>query len=198
MRLIVITAPQPVSEEADTINGLFHEGLELLHLRKPGYTLKEMRTLAEAIDPDFRHRVVLHSHHQLAMELGLGGCHFPAARRQDMVRTDTRLSSSCHSPGEIEELAPVCDYLFLSPVFDSISKPGYRAAFNQATLDQLTGRHCNLVALGGIDRFTLPRLLGHNWYGAAVLGTIWNAPTLSGRLTEFQELQKAVNKRNTA
>lgn len=191
MRLIVITAPQPVSEETDTINGLFHEGLELLHLRKPGYTLEAMRTLVEAVDPDFRHRVALHSHQRLVMEMGLGGCHFPAARRHDMVCTGKRLSTSCHSSDEVEELAPVYDYLFLSPVFDSISKPGYRAAFAQKTLDQLTGRHSNLVALGGIDRFTLPGLMGRNWYGAAVLGGIWGAPSIGGRLKEFQALMAA-------
>ena len=63
------------------------------------------------------------------------------------------------------------DYVFLSPVFDSISKQGYRAAFSMETLEQARGIIDEKVfALGGVtlDKITILEQL--HFGGIAVYG----------------------------
>ena len=45
MKLIVITSPDFIPEEARIITGLFEVGLDLLHLRKPGSTIEACRKI---------------------------------------------------------------------------------------------------------------------------------------------------------
>ena len=42
MKLIVITTPQFFEGEAEAVTSLFQNGLEMLHLRKPGASAEEM------------------------------------------------------------------------------------------------------------------------------------------------------------
>ncbi|MGN6509625.1 MAG: thiamine phosphate synthase [Chitinophaga sp.] len=61
------------------------------------------------------------------------------------------------------------DFLLLGPVFDSISKAGYK------------GRHFsnlprNAIAIGGITPSNLEKLQQMGFYGAAMLGAIWQKP----------------------
>lgn len=197
MRLIVITAPESVTGETETINHLFAEGLELLHIRKPAYSRSAITQLLEALRPEYRSRIALHSHHQLVNELGLGGCHYPGSLRKEAESGWGRRSTSCHTVEEIDQLAKEFRYLFVSPVFDSISKPGYRARFTAKILCDLTSRQPNLIALGGINQETLPRLYDQNWYGAAALGAIWEHTTIQERLKQFQLLRRLTANRNT-
>ena len=44
MKLIVITTPQFFEGEAEAVTSLFQNGLEILHLRKPGASAEEMGT----------------------------------------------------------------------------------------------------------------------------------------------------------
>ena len=190
MQLIIVTAPDPLLSEVDTITGLFEAGLKLLHLRKPGYSEEQLAQLIEAIPSRFHRGLMLHSHHQLVDRYGLGGRHYPAARRDQFDNHEGLRSTSCHSPEEVEQWATQFTYLLLSPVFDSISKPGYRGAFSPETLARLCQRHRNLVALGGIDPCTLGTLAGQGWYGAAALGAVWNQPNPAQRLHSYSLLRK--------
>lgn len=111
------------------------------------------------------------------------------------------LSRSCHSLEEIRDNLAVCDYLFLSPIFDSISKQGYGAAFDRKELEQAAARQLlqdKVYALGGVCAENIGTLLQIGFYGAAVLGDLWqaafpasksssqnsNAPSLNGSAAE--------------
>ena len=51
--LLVISNPTAVTDEATIINGLFGEGLEIFHLRKPGMAISEIDKLMEKIQPAY-------------------------------------------------------------------------------------------------------------------------------------------------
>ena len=200
--VIVITKPEMFPGEADMVNTLFANGMQRLHLRKPGASEQEMAEWIGRIDLPFRQRIIVHDHHRLLKTMGLGGIHLNArnpeapawfsAERQK--RRSVTLSRSCHSLEEIAQWKGVCDYLFLSPIFDSISKGGYTSAFTRETL--LQAYHDGLFskpvyALGGVSADNIRSIYDYGFAGAAVIGSLWQVhpfttDTLVGRLKELQ------------
>ena len=200
--VIVITKPEMFPGEADMVNTLFANGMQRLHLRKPGASEEEMAEWIGRIDLPFRQRIIVHDHHRLLRTMGLGGIHLNArnpeapawfsAERQK--RRSVTLSRSCHSLEEIAQWKGVCDYLFLSPIFDSISKGGYTSAFTRETL--LQAYHDGLFskpvyALGGVSADNIRSIYDYGFAGAAVIGSLWQVhpfttDTLVARLKELR------------
>lgn len=169
--LIAVTAPEAIENETGRIVALLRQGeFRYVHLRKPGWDIAQTLRLIEAIPRQMRHRLVLHDHFSLAHEFSLGGVHLN--RRNNEAPQQTPYSVSCHT---IEELNmwPQARYMFLSPVYDSISKPGYTSKFNLADLkEHLAAKR--VIALGGVDFSKLDSLKKMGFCGAAMLGALWN------------------------
>ena len=170
--LVVITSPEPFPGEADYLEGLLEAGLEKLHIRKPGVG-KE--ALLERLAPRWRTRLVLHGGMDvpdLAKRYGIPYVHGHWDR---LWKADEgiAISASLHSWKEVEEVPPgKLEYVFLSPLFDSISKPGYRAGEGLLRRPAAVAP-CRVIGLGGIDEHTIGQVVEHGWDGAAVLGAIW-------------------------
>ena len=76
----------------------------------------------------------------------------------------------------MKEYADDCDDVFLSTIFDSISKQGYASRFGDDVLRQYAsnGLLAKVVALGGVDAGNIERLRSFGFYGAAVLGYLFS------------------------
>ena len=64
-----------------------------------------------------------------------------------------------------------------SPIFDSISKKGYKHSFSNRDLEDAGNSGIineKVIALGGIIPQFIPQLRAWNFGGAAFLGDIWN------------------------
>lgn len=94
----------------------------------------------------------------------------------------------------------VCDYVFLSPIFDSISKEDYGAHFSAAQLRDYSRRRIidrKVMALGGIDLDNLKQIKDLGFGGAVLLGDIWNRFDIHSTqdfkelITHFRRLRKA-------
>lgn len=185
--LVVITAPTALPDEPRLLAELLAAGLQRLHLRKPGWTASQVEALLLALPPQFYARVVLHAYPHLVRQYRLGGLHLPAsqraaARQRPRLLPGQTLSTSFHSLAELARTRRRYDYVFLSPIFDSISKAGYASSFElpivQAFLQKSAARRTRwpqAVALGGIDRQTITLAQQAGFAGAAVLGTIWQS-----------------------
>ena len=178
MELLVITRPDFIGETS-TCNELFAKGLRRLHLRKPEALRQQMANWIEGIEACYRSRIVVHDHFDLALQYGLGGIHL--GRRNPDVPDwldpgQFSISRSCHSLDEVKACQEDFDYLFLSPIFDSISKQGYHSAF---TIEDIAKAHqkgiidYRVMALGGItfDKIQLVQQMGFG--GAMILGDAW-------------------------
>jgi thiamine-phosphate pyrophosphorylase len=127
---------------------MFKEGLPLLHLRKPGYDYGAMSGYLLNIPPEFYNRIVIHSCYELVQEFNLGGIHITGSNTGDKNGLISRyknkegftLSRSCHELIELDYCDPCIDYVFLSPIFDSISKRNYRARFKTFELTEALKR----------------------------------------------------------
>ncbi|WP_297242498.1 thiamine phosphate synthase [uncultured Prevotella sp.] len=176
MKWIVITQPDFIPGEALFIDRLFSHGLDLLHLRKPESDIGDCKRLLDEISPEWLPKIVVHDHFELCSEYGLGGVHLNGRNPMPPQGHKGTLSRSCHSMEEIEKYMTCCDYLTLSPIFNSISKQGYMAAF---TADQLLAAKSKglinqkVVALGGVTLHNIPQVKDFGFGGVAVLGDVW-------------------------
>lgn len=179
-KLIVITTPYFFSDEASLIGLLFAEGMPRLHLRKPGCGREELEALLDKISPEYYERIVLHDWFSLAGERGLGGVHLNRRNPELPPFHKGSVSRSCHRLEEVALHKPACDYLFLSPIFQSISKEGYGNGFSPDELRNAQGIiDDKVIALGGICPRTITRLKEIPFGGVAVLGALWgNDPSL--------------------
>lgn len=179
-KLIVITTPSFFPDEASLIDLLFAEGMPRLHLRKPDCKRGELEALLDRISPAYYKRIVLHDWFDLAEERKLGGIHLNRRNPEVPPLYKGRISRSCHSLEEVIEYKPVCDYVFLSPIFQSISKEGYGNGFSLDGLREAKGIiDEKVIALGGICPQTIMKLKDIPFGGVAVLGALWgNDPSL--------------------
>ena len=170
--LVIISEPGFFSGEAEALRRLL-DGLECrVHLRKPGSAEEDMRRLVESLPEELRPRLTLQDHLQLAPEYGVGGVH-PTSRFPEIPPCWRGLvSRSCHSLDEVAACQDA-DYLFLSPIFDSISKSGYRSAFTDAQLRSASEIDGHVYALGGVRPENFPLLKEYGFGGAALLGHVW-------------------------
>lgn len=178
--LIIITPPHALPDEECIVNKLFESGLHLLHLRKPGADRETLERYIRGIRPRFRERVILHDHFELAEEYGLRGIHlkYNEARTFTGRNRFAHVSVSCHSFEEIDALPFEPNYVFLSPVFDSISKPGYPSAFTPEYLkENLQKRRVPVIALGGITAEKVAECRKMGFRGVALLGHVWEQPS---------------------
>lgn len=181
MNTIVITPEIQVKDEIETCNLLLNSNLERLHVRKPLASNDSMKDYIGALDQAHLNKVSLHSHHHLVDEFALGGKHF---KSMEIVNTNGLVSKSFHCFEHIEtEQAPLA-YGFLSPVYDSISKVGYKSNLDKQHLKtQLNGfSQFPLYALGGIDCSKIDELKALGFDGAALLGTVWREEKISNRI----------------
>lgn len=194
-RLIVITSPHFFPREDSILSHLFKEGMQHLHLRKPDSSADELRQLLDRIPDIYYPKIVLHDCFGLVAEYGLGGIHLNRRNSQIPDGFTGTISRSCHSIEELGQFDKL-DYLFLSPIFQSISKEGYGSGFEMETLRQASIAgiiHDKVIALGGIDLTTLPLLRPFHFGGVAVLGALWgNHPSADKEnfiITQYKKLQ---------
>jgi len=189
MRLIVITPPLAVNEEARLVNSLFANGLQRLHVRKPSFTNDDHRKYLADIDSQWYTRIVLHDCYELYSECSLGGIHLNSFSRDDVNTWQqikdippSAISTSFHAWEEIEQNTFPYGYVFISPVFDSISKTGYKAgiALSQAMETQehlaIRDKYCPpIIGLGGVIAEKIELLYQNGFDGAAMLGAVWQS-----------------------
>lgn len=191
--LAVLTMPDGFAGEADCLEALLEAGVERLHLRKPAMRETEVEALLGRLASRWADRLVVHGPRcsELARRYGIGRVHGavayadgsgnsgggPAVKDAAVLvglsgRQGLAVSTSVHSWGELAALPRGLAYAFLSPLFDSISKPGYGA--NEGLLQRPEGGlPCRPVGLGGVSAETVGELVRYGWTGAAVLGGIW-------------------------
>jgi thiamine-phosphate pyrophosphorylase len=209
--LAVITLPEFFPGEAEILEGMLEAGLEKLHVRKPGVLEGDKVELLERLAPRWASRLVLHGMPELACQYGIpqihgavelmdekgrsgGGLLVGASHGGGLVAGWPAVSTSVHSWKEFEALPAGLAYAFISPLFDSISKRGYRA--NMALLGQPEGSlPCMPVGLGGIGADTIGEMISKKWKGAAVLGWVWEEPR--GALKRYEQLKKLLDEQGT-
>ena len=189
MRIIAITTPKVDDKDVQLIKRLLEGGVDSIHLRKPESDIHACRQLLKALTKEERERIIVHDFPELYDEFSLKGIHINrnvSSLPNDYIGFRTR---SCHSLEEVRHYKKEYDYLFLSPIFDSISKVGYRAGFRKEELQEASMKGIideKVVALGGVTFESIAYLKGLNFGGVAMIGGIYNMNGLN-RLKDLNQ-----------
>lgn len=206
MDIVVVSCSHDVENEIAVVEAMLLDGLESFHVRKPHYTTNDYITYISKISPKLRNRVVLHSRHMLANKYGCKGVHVSRKHRRAGFRTKLRLfklrlfnkkihiSASLQNLDSIEGRIKNYDYIFLSPVYESMSPEARIKKFKSSKLRKfLRQTRKRVFAHGGIssDKFAQLKKLG---FGGVVLqSVIWDSEEPLQKYFNLKEELEKVN-----
>ena len=91
MKLVVLSASEPQDHEIEMLCKMFENGLEYFHLRKPKYSTYKLSDYIQSIPEQFRNRIIIHSHHELAVKYNLHGVYITRSHKRRLIRTWLKL-----------------------------------------------------------------------------------------------------------
>lgn len=208
MRLIVISSPNKFESELKLLPRFFNCGLEVFHLRKPKFSYRRMNKYLSHVPGEYLDRIIIHTHHRLALKYKLRGIHITEKQKKKKLLTWLKLmilkffrkklavTTSFHSVADLLRDKKKYHYVFLSPIFDSISKKNHRGAFSESSLKNgLRNTRHSVIALGGIEPDNISRAREFGFKGIAVLGSIWREN--KDPMESFKEMQDACVEKKT-
>lgn len=190
MKLILLTPPYFFVEEDKLLTALFDEGLDVLHLRKPDSEPVYSERLLSLLPRKCLSRIVVHDHFYLKDEYNLRGIHLNSRNPKAPLDYKGHISKSFHDLNTLKEEKKHYSYVFLSPIFDSISKSDYRAGFSDNDLRKASSLGIidqRVMALGGVTANNMKFIRDLGFGGAVVLGDLWNRFDLRS-ITSYKEI----------
>jgi thiamine-phosphate pyrophosphorylase len=168
----------------DTVAAALDGGARWLSLREKDLPHAERAALLArlvALARPYGARVTVHEDIDAALAAGADGVHLPSHGDPGLARRrlgpGALIGVSAHSAGTAEAaIADGANYVTLSPIFASASKPGYGPALGAAALAAVTQRVGRpVIALGGVTPATACACLAAGAAGIAVMGAIMAA-----------------------
>ena len=193
MKLTVLTSPKKIMGEYNTIYTLFDLGLETLHVRKPDFDKKQVSNFINVLPVSYRDKIILHGHPDLVVKYNLKGLHHTSNSHYIHDLGDHFIQTKAfHSLEEISSNKYPYEYAFLSPIFNSISKPDYKSPFSLQEVKEVVEKSSiPIYALGGINETTIQQLQGTSIAGVGILGAIWETIIFSKLTDTFKKLLKS-------
>ncbi len=173
--VIILTQPDFISDEITRIKEYLSRGL-FVNIRKPSALAEEVEQMILQLPAIYYGQLTLHDFYFLADKYHLGGIHLNSRNKEIPSGWTGRVSRSLHSIEEVERLRDEYDYVSLSPIFDSISKQGYKSAFSEGQIKkakELGIINKKVYALGGVTFNRLDEVKRMGFGGAMILGDAW-------------------------
>lgn len=168
----------------DLAAAVFEAGCRWLSLREKDMAPVERRTLLQelvTLGAAYGATVGVHDDPEAAALTGAGALHLPAGgsplAARDRIDGDILIGVSAHDLNEVVQAERAgADYVSWSPVFESLSKPGYGTGGQLGELARIVERtRLPVVALGGIHAGNAADCLRAGAAGVAVMGAVMAA-----------------------
>ena len=201
MKLVLMTQPTFFVEEDKIIMSLFDEGLDFLHLHKPGSSPMYSERLLTLLPDEVHSKITVHDNYYLKQEFNLRGIHIddPATPQPKGYRG--KLGRTCRSIELLKDTKRNADYVFLKYIFDSQTEPDQKASFTMDELKEASRRGLidrHVYALGGINLDNIRQMRDLGFGGVVISGDLWNRFNIHQQLdykeliAHFEKLRKAV------
>lgn len=201
MKIVLMTKPTFFVEEDKILTALFDEGLDNLHLYKPGAAPVYSERLLTLLPDDIYSKTTVHEHFYLKEEYGLRGIHIDDATSPLPEGFKGKFSRTCASIDEIREARRKAEYVFLKDTF-STNDDEKANQLQNARLERAAD--CGLIdrkvyAFGGvnIDNIRVAKELGFG--GIVICNDLWDRFDIHHQLdykeliTHFERIRKMAN-----
>lgn len=199
MKLILISPSKKHDSEIGILLNMFEQGLQTYHVRKKNFSTRTLKNYLEEIPAKYHNRIVIHSHHELALKFNLKGIYISRAHKRSAIklwfwkkwlklrRSNLEISTTLRSIEDVMDYIPRYDYIFLAPVFDSLSG-NFQSAFSDYNLKPaLKNTRYRVMARGGVSVSTIQKAHDLGFGGVAFYTSIWKAPN---PLQEFNQAKE--------
>lgn len=128
---------------------------------------------------------------ELARETAATGVHLAGletvARARLTLGAERLLGMSCHAVADVAAAARAgADYVTLSPIFASLSKPGYGPALGTEALGAAAELPIRVIALGGVTPGTARACMSAGCAGVAAMGPLMASARPGVLINEFR------------
>jgi thiamine-phosphate pyrophosphorylase len=185
-----MTQPTFFVEEDKILTSLFDEGLESLHLYKPGSSPMYSERLLSLLSDEYYKRITVHDNFYLKEEYKLRGIHIDDETTPAPNGYKGHISRTCTHLDQLKATKKNADYVLLKYIFDSQTESEQKATFTldelkEASRKGLIDKH--VYALGGmnLDNVRMAKDLGFG--GIVISGDLWNRFNIHQEL-DYQEL----------
>ncbi len=202
MKLAIMTKSTFFVEEDKILSSLFDEGMDNLHLFKPGASPMYSERLLTLLPEDYYQKITVHDHYYLKQEYNLAGIHLDDANAPVPDGYKGKISRTCTDLSQLKELKKKSQYVFLKNIFDCIEFKDEKSSFSleqleKAAKDGLIDK--KVYALGGmnLENLRIAKALGFG--GVVICGDLWNRFDIHNEadfkelIFHFERLRKAVN-----
>ena len=202
MKLIVLSPSEKRESEISFLLNMFEQGLPAYHLRKIKFSTRELKNFISEIPEKYHNRIVIHTHHELALKFNLQGIYISSAYKKRkystwlrvkwlrLRRNKLQISRAFRSTEDLVDLKSKFNYVFLSPVFDSLSG-NFQAGFSERNLrTALKETKYHVVARGGISVETIQKAKELGFWGVAFYSSIWKT---KNPVQEFLKVKEKFN-----
>lgn len=203
MELIVITSPDKFKSEIPIVLDLFKSGLMTLHVRKTKFSTKKLAEYIDAIPKQFHNRLIIHSHHKLALKFKLKGVHFTKQHRKNKIknvirimvlklrRPELKYTRSFHQIETLLENRKKYHYVFLNPYFSKIDASKNSFDVNTNYLKQIIQKSvCPVYASGNVTLENYHLLQSMSIEGFSLSKSLWTDPEKASKL--FLKIQEEI------
>jgi thiamine-phosphate pyrophosphorylase len=206
MKLVVITQSQKSESEIAAIIQMFEAGLNTLHVRKNRFSTKELEDYIKEIPEHFHNRIIIHSHHRLALKYNLKGFHFTSAhlkktfhlwwntkmiylRKPNLIKSISfRRLSELYLDQKVKT-----DYCFVGTMFHNVSGELFSGFYPETVEAALTKSGKKIYARGGINEKSVELAYKLGFHGIALYGHLWKNTSPFTKYIEFIRYCKEKN-----
>jgi thiamine-phosphate pyrophosphorylase len=177
MKLIVETLPTFFVEEDQILTAFFEEGLDILHLRKPETSSIYSERLLTLIPSKYHKRIVVYNYFYLKDDFNLMGIHLNQYNPQKPYGYSKHISYTCSSIEELRSQKAFYDYVFLTPVYDSMFYESYPPAYTPEQLRMAARKRIidnKVMAMGKINVDSIPEIRDYGFGGVAMTNDLWD------------------------
>lgn len=201
MKLAILTKSTFFVEEDKILASLFDEGMDNLHLFKPGSSPMYSERLLTLLPEDYYSKITVHDHYYLKQEYGLASIHLddPLSPIPDGYKG--KYSLTCTNLSTLKEMKKKSNYVFLKNIFDCIEFKNEKSTFSLAELKQAASQGLidkKVYALGGMSLENIKVAKDLGFGGVVICGDLWNRFDIHNEkdfkdlITHFEKLRKAV------
>ncbi|HEY4797898.1 MAG TPA: thiamine phosphate synthase [Bacteroidia bacterium] len=198
MKLILVSPSDKKDFELPFLLNMLEQGLPTYHLRKIKYSTRQLSNFIAEIPEKYHPRIVVHTHHKLAMKYDLKGIYLSRSHKKRKIKTwlrtnwfklrknDLQVSTSIRNIETLLEHQSKYNYVFLSPVFDSLTG-NFQAAFSDQSIRTILKQSkYKVIARGGISVDNIKKSHELGFDGVVLYSSIWKTPN---PVQEFQKIK---------